>query len=206
MIHLICALKCEAKPLIQHYGLKHLDNAEDYLIYLNKEANISLTITGPGKINAATGVSYVHSLFDCRRSDAWLNIGIAGHQSISAGQAVLAHSIKDISNNKVWYPQIVFEPPCETAELMTIDKPSSDYEDKVFDMEAAGFYAAASRFSTCELIHALKIISDNADQQIEDISASTVEGLITEQLDTTDQLLKELLALSSELEAILAKS
>ncbi|MEE9552637.1 MAG: hypothetical protein V3V89_06275, partial [Gammaproteobacteria bacterium] len=93
MIHLICALKCEAKPLIQHYHLRHFDNAEGFVIYSNNETNISLTITGPGKVNAATGVSYVHSLWNNRRCDGWLNIGIAGHQSMSAGQAVLAHSI-----------------------------------------------------------------------------------------------------------------
>ena len=59
MIHLICALKCEAKPLIQHYRLRHLDNAESFVIYSNNETNISLTITGPGKTTASSGVAYV---------------------------------------------------------------------------------------------------------------------------------------------------
>ena len=121
---------------------------------------------------------------------------------MSTGQAILAHSIKDISNDEVWYPQIVFEAPCETAEFVTLKGPSTDYAEKVFDMEAAGFYAAASRFSTCELIHSLKVISDNEDHPTENISESFVRELITDQIGTINQLVNELHVLSSELEAI----
>jgi len=49
MIHLICALKCEARPLIRYYHLKQLEGAETFPVYVDKTFSLSLIITGPGK-------------------------------------------------------------------------------------------------------------------------------------------------------------
>jgi nucleoside phosphorylase len=197
MIHLICALKCEAKPLIQHYNLRHNGNTELFNSYLSLENELTLTITGPGMANAAAGTCYAHEHFNTSSTDAWLNIGVAGHQSIDIGQAVLARRVQETGTDQVWSPQIKFEPPCLTAELLTLERPCNNYADTVYDMEAAGFYAAASRYATNELIHSLKIISDNAAHPPQELSASYVEGLICVQIETIDLLLNELRTLSS---------
>jgi len=131
-----------------------------------------------------------------------LNIGVAGHKKIMVGQAILAHRIQDAGNGHLFYPQFVFEPPCPTAELLTLDKPSIDYDEKMFDMEAAGFYATASRFSTIELIHVLKIISDNEEYPASKPDESFVEKLIGNQIKTIDHLLDKLQLLTLELEVI----
>jgi nucleoside phosphorylase len=202
MIHLICALKCEARPLIQHYDLKHNGNTELFNSYLSIGNELTLTITGPGMANAAAGTCYAHDHFNTRSTDAWLNIGVAGHQSIDVGQAVLARLIQKTGTDQVWSPQIEFKPPCQTAELLTLEKPCNNYADRMYDMEAAGFYTAASRYATKGLIHSLKIISDNAAHPAQELSASCVEGLICDRIETVDRLLNELRTLSSGLKAI----
>lgn len=202
MIHLICALKCEAMPIIRHYRLKRLDKGGIFPVYLDTTSSLSLVITGLGKINAVAGASYVHGLFNTQQSDGWLNIGIAGHKTLAIGQAVLAHRIQDHASDQVFYPQFVFEPPCPTAGLLTLDKPSANYAENMFDMEATGFYATASRFATSELIHVLKIISDNEEHPAFKLNESFVEGLIGNHVETIGFLLDELRPLSLELEAI----
>lgn len=202
MIHLVCALKCEARPLIQQYGLKQHGNAGKMTTYVNNERDLSLTITGTGKDNAAAGTGYAHDRFKARSHDAWLNIGIAGHASIDVGQAVLAHRIQDSGSDRVWYPQIVFEPPCRTAELLTLDTLRNNYADKMHDMEAAGFYMAANRYAETKLIHSLKIISDNAAHPVHDHSAMFVGGLIRDRIVIVDCLLNELRSISSGPETV----
>jgi nucleoside phosphorylase len=202
MIHIICALKCEARPLIQHYNLRHNGNTELFNSYLSIENDLTLTITGSGMANAAAGTCFVHDHFNTSNTDVWLNIGVAGHQSIDIGQAVLARRIQKTGTGQVWSPQIDFELPCQTADLLTLEKPCKGYTDTMYDMEAAGFFRAASLYATNELIHSLKIISDNTTQSAQGLSASYVEGLICNRIEIVDLLLNELRTLSSKLKAI----
>lgn len=192
MIHLVCALKCEAKPLLRHYQLVHQGNFGTFISYSSRESDLTLTITGPGPGNAAAGTEHAHARFASLRNEAWLNIGIAGHRSIAVGEAVLARQIRDQSSNQVWTPEFNFVPPCRTAELLTLTEPGTGYDNRMVDMEAAGFYASASRYSTPPLIHALKIISDNAMQPANGLSATFVEKLIANRMQTINQLLDKL--------------
>ena len=50
MIHIIVATDFEAKPLIQSFDLKKIFPSKSFDIFSN--GNISLTVTGIGKINA----------------------------------------------------------------------------------------------------------------------------------------------------------
>lgn len=202
MVHLICALNCEAEPLRAYYRLKQGTESGLFKTYSNPDARITLTVSGTGKINAAAATSYTHEYYHALKSDAWLNIGIAGHQSLDIGQAVLAHKIIDISSNTTWYPQIIFSTPCPSSTLKTLDKPSSEYEEHLFDMEAAGFFAIASRVTTCEIVHVLKIISDNKSYPASKLDKAVVLGLIANQIDTIDSIIDSLQQLSRELAAV----
>jgi hypothetical protein len=163
---------------------------------------MSLTVSGPGKTNAAAAISYTHTLFNGLACDAWLNIGIAGQHTLAIGTAVLAHRIEDAGSGQCWYPQLVFEPPCPTLNLRTLDRPSTDYDEDVIDMEAAGFYSMASRCGTAELIHVLKIISDNAAQPAGKPDARFFTGLIENRLPCINNFIASLQSLSGELAAI----
>lgn len=202
MIHLICALICEAEPLVAYYRLKQHTESTLFKTYSNPDAGITLTVSRPGKINAAAATSYTHEYFHAWKSDAWLNIGIAGHQSLDIGQAVLAHQVIDMQSDETWYPQFVFSMPCPSRALKTLEKPSSNYEDCLFDMEAAGFFAIASRVATCELIHVLKVISDNRSQPAGNPDKTMVSELITNRIDTIYSTIESLQQLSRELAAV----
>lgn len=202
MVHLICALNCEALPLIAFYRMKHITNSAIFRSYSNPDTGITLTISGPGKINAAAAASYSHAYFNALDSDTWLNIGTAGHRSLDIGQAVLAHQIIDVSSDRTWYPQIVFTPACPTHTLKTLDNPSCEYEECLFDMEAAGFFAIASRFATCELVHVLKVISDNKSQPAGKPDKTRISGLIANQIETIINCIDSLQQLSHDLEKV----
>jgi len=201
MIHFICALKCEARSLIVHYRLKHCTDSESFPLYISPDKQISLTISGVGKINAAAATAFTHAFLHTEKQDIWLNVGIAGHKELEIGEITLAHKIIDQANQCVWYPQIIFSPPCPSAEILSCDKPATDYTEALFEMEAAGFYATACRFASSELIHVIKIISDNQQQQpAEKISESFVAGLVKNKLTVVDQIAKSLSSLAKHLD------
>jgi len=200
MIHFICALKCEARSLIAHYRLKHSTDSESFPLYISPDKQMTLTISGIGKINAAAATAFTHAFLYTEKQDIWLNLGIAGHKSLAIGEITLGHKIIDQANNYAWYPQIIFSPLCPSVEIISCDKPVTDYTDALFEMEAAGFYATACRFASGELIHVIKIISDNQQQPAEKMSESFVAGLVKEQLTVIDQIAESLSSLANELD------
>jgi len=202
MIHIFCALPCEANPIIQHYKLIELKDFDLHRLFICKNNKYSLTITGIGKLNTASAVSYHHACLKTKPSDIWLNIGIAGHTSITIGEARLVNKISEQQDNKTWYPQIVFKAPCKSIDLITLEKTSIEYQDSLFDMEASAFYQMAIRLGTTELIHCFKIISDNKEHPASELNANKVKQLITAQIQTIEKLLDCLEPLSEEIRAI----
>ena len=81
MIHIIVATDFEAKPLIQNFDLKKIFPSKSFDIFSN--GNISLTVTGIGKINAALGVAYTFFMFKKQYNNIWINIGFAGSKSFN---------------------------------------------------------------------------------------------------------------------------
>ena len=203
MIHIICALICEAAPLLARYRMKKDPGSGLFKIYSNQDAGITLTVSGTGKINAAAATSYTHGYYHTGKSDAWLNIGIAGHQLLDIGTVILAHSIHDMENNTTWYPQIVFATSCPGMALKTLVQPSTEYGKYVFDMEAAGFFAIASRIATCELVHVIKVISDNqSEPAVRKPDKSVICSLIENRMDAIDNTINSIRQLSRELIAV----
>ena len=200
MIHFICALKCEARSLIAHYRLKHFADSEFFPLYISPDKQISLTISGVGKVNAAAATAFTHAFLHTEKHDIWLNVGIAGHRDMKIGEITLGHKVIDQASQCVWYPQIIVNPPCPSVEILSCDKPATDYTESVFEMEAAGFYAIACRFASSELIHVIKIISDNQQQPTDKISGSFVTDLLKDKLEIIDQLIASLRQLAKDLD------
>ena len=205
MIHLFCALPCEAEPLIQHFKLSAIKEFDLFRIYQSKDKEISLTTTGIGKLNTAAAVCFQHACLKTSASDIWLNIGVAGHANLALGEARLVNKITDEHDNATWYPQIIFNSPCKSTHLITLDKPSTDYQDALYDMEASAFYQMAIRLGTAELIHCLKIISDNTEQNTTTVNADKVKKMISAQVQTIEKLIDCLKPLSAEIHSITCK-
>ena len=71
-------------------------------------------------------------------------------------------------------------------------------------MESSGFYGMASRLGTSELIHCIKIVSDNSHSHTGNIKAKVVKGYVESRLETIDTILSSLNVLSLELEQAMA--
>jgi adenosylhomocysteine nucleosidase len=182
-VFLYTALPCEARPLIDYYRLKKETTLHAFSVHRN--GAITLTITGIGKTAMAAGVAYTHAKFHEPRNPVILNIGIAGHRNENLGALFLADKITDADIGRHFYPPLAFTLPCSTLALQTHAKPQSCYpETALCDMEGSAFYETATRFSTGELCHCLKVVSDNSHTPSSAIDAARATGLIADNLDT----------------------
>jgi adenosylhomocysteine nucleosidase len=166
MICLVVAYRAEAEALISHFRLRR-QQQQAFALY--SAGDVVLVISGSGKIHAAAAAAYLFSRSGCRRDAVWLNIGIAGHAERPPGSAHLARKVIDVATGGVVQMAIPQGSPWSSEALYTHDRPhrAGPGEHGMFDMEASGFLAAARRFSQPQLIHCLKIISDNRATAIE---------------------------------------
>lgn len=191
LAHFVVALPAEAKPLVAHYRLRRRIDEEAFAVFENDR--ISLTVSGLGKAATAAAVGYTHVLYGKHKHAVWLNVGVAGHRQAPLGSVWLGHKITDAETRRSWYPGICFRPHCPSAEIRTVARPETAYTaDCLYDMESSAFFESASRFSSGELIHCLKVVSDNRDHAIPSIDpsrmASWVEGAIDVILHTKQAL------------------
>jgi adenosylhomocysteine nucleosidase len=164
MLVWVIALHCEAKPVIDHYRLKKSTSHRSFDVY-SKE-NMHCIICGIGKTSAAAATAWAAGLNHNNGSIAWINIGTAGSARHDIGTALTVYKITDNESNRHFYPVPLFESCLETTHCQTLSQPSTDYHpQQIFDMEASAFFDTATRFSSAELVHCLKIISDNPAHQ-----------------------------------------
>lgn len=176
----ICALASEAQALIEHWRLPGL-RERPFRVFGDEQARI--VISGIGSHACAAAVGYAAGLREARANDIWLNLGIAGHGTHGLGTALLAARISHHGRDGVWYPSLLFTPPCAVAELETHDSAVTDYPSRACcDMEAAGFMAATSRIANGDLVQVIKVVSDNAESGIAGIERQRVHGLMRDAL------------------------
>lgn len=194
MLIWIAALHCEAKPVIDFYRLKKLPASRGFDLYQNDD--ICCVISGIGKISAAASTAWVAALQPPQTSIAWINIGIAGAANHEIGSAFWINKITCQSTQQHYYPVPTFTSGFNTSTCTTLNEPSSEYQsESLFDMEASGFFSTATRFSSAELIHCLKIVSDNQHQQTGRDKAAISE-LINQHIESIDSFARRLQALN----------
>lgn len=189
MIRLVVALQAEARPLIDRLALVADSDATGFHVYRGKDC--ALVVSGVGQIAAASATAYLQAFLGEGDGHPWLNVGVAGHGRLPLGTPVLAHKVSVETGSKRWYPGMVVDWGGETAEVRTLASPSMNYQvGLLYDMEAAGFYPTACRFSSTELVHCLKIVSDNRGVPVSEVTREQVVTLI----DTAIPVLKTLLS------------
>lgn len=198
MTHVVTALLAEARPIVNHFGLRP---AAERPFQTFAGDGIDLIVSGIGASASATAVGYAAAR-NGRDARAWLNVGIAGHRDAEPGTAGLANKVVDAASGRSWYPPGLFELPCRGVEVRTVADVERRFEDDAFyDMEAAGFYPAALRFATGELVQVLKVVSDNRERTPERLTAASVAALVESRLPEVEALLAEL----GELAGLLAQ-
>jgi nucleoside phosphorylase len=190
-IRIVVALPAEARPIITRFRLSRIQSDQGFPIYRYKD--ISLIISGTGKVNAAAAVQQLHAFSLSMIKAVWVNVGIVGHPVRALGEVFLARHVIDASTGDNWTIPMGFMRPCDVDELLTVDSPDLGYKKSMaVDMEAAGFYPAAAELSESGLVQCLKIVSDNPIHPADRVNGKLVRRLIEDKLDTLENLLRQL--------------
>lgn len=193
-IHFVIALPAEARPLLDHFRLKQVAS-HPFPIYHRDD--YWLVVSGIGKTLAAAATAYLAAQSGAGTASIWLNIGVAGHDAFSLGTACIALEVEEASTASKWYPQIVPHHPWEGQSLRTQDQPETQYpQSRLYDMEAAGFFRIATRFSTLEFIQSIKIVSDNQQQGLALVTPKRAQDWIERQVTAIDSFAQALANLS----------
>ena len=197
---LVVALQAEAQPLITHFGLRCESPMGMFRIY--RSESMALVISGVGKSLSAAATGYLCGSSDGWRNAPWINVGVAGHQNVDVGELIVANKIVDQSTAHSWYPpQLVSN--VVNSTLITVDEPEETYPERAaYDMEAAGFFPAATRCSSGELVQSIKVISDNPHQSIASLNARSIKQLITKNVSKIEQFINRLSELSTEIKVL----
>jgi len=181
MIVIMCALHCEAKPLVDFFKLK-LDREAKYPIFSRDE--IVVAVAGAGKLLMASAVNYIYARYNEPQSIAWINLGVAGGGVGDVASLYNINKVTDAHSGVNWYPV-----RCPTLSyqssisLLTLDSPETDYKENcLFDMEASAFLLAALRFSSIELIQLLKIVSDNKANHVDKVDKAMVTEIVQQNM------------------------
>ena len=187
-INIVVAMKREAIPLINYWDLK--ENPKKF--YSNKKKNINLIISGIGKKRAEKATIYLAE--QTNNNSFFLNIGIAGHKNYRLGEIILTSKITDNNNKYSWYPSLLWKTKIKKAPLITVVFPKIRYTTNcLYDMEAAGFFKGARNFVGPEKVQCIKVVSDNKDSSILNISSKKIENWIYSKTPVINKLVNEFL-------------
>ncbi len=181
MIHFIIATSPESNLLIKKLKLKKVNSTPGFDLFFHD--NFSLTITGLGKVNSALGVAHTFYKFRSCFNNIWINIGLAGHKKEKIGTLALVDKIFDYETQKSMYPFFIKNYEIKKLSCTCYPKPNFNYDASMSDMESSGFFFSANKFSTKELIHSLKIISDNEYEKIDFKNTKKIDRIFERNFD-----------------------
>ena len=160
-------MRCEAVPFIRTLGLKRDGSYGGFEVYRGDD--ITLCVTGMGKVDAACAVSAVlSSLIDIDRTLV-VNIGVCA--GMSAGTLYRISRIHDEDSGKDQYPDMLrkteyLEMCLHTSDAYKLDDNfNDDMSEFVYDMEGASVFRAASSFVSPDRILMFKIVSDSGSPE-----------------------------------------
>lgn len=197
-MNLVCALACEAKPMIDLLRLQKINHAPYARFCGDLDGRpVNLLISGVGAENMLSAINWLQEIEVCD-NNAWLNIGIAGHQNLDLGQLVLVHCVSDPESTRRHYPPLVVSYDGVSRPLISYNKPCTDYpQSALVDMEGSAFFTAALRSSSPELVQSLKVVSDNQLRDPEQLTAQGISDLIFAHAPAISKFASHLFDLSS---------
>ncbi len=197
MLIWVMALHCEAKPIIDYYRLKKSTHHRSFDLYQNDD--MQCVISGIGKTSVAAATAWAATINHQQVSICWINLGTAGAAEHIIGDIFWLDKITDKPSNRSCYPVSALSGGLQSISCISLDQPSVNYHpEAIFDMEASAFFATATRFSSTELVHSLKIISDNQQHQT-GYDKAAVSELIKNQLRVINDFVDRLQILNQQL-------
>ena len=160
MLIWMCALHCEAKPLIDHYQLQKSNRHRGFDLY--QRPDISCIVSGVGALRMAAATAWTAAIVGKDETRCWINLGIAGHRELEVGSLVLANHISMAEQSRnysltVDKPTILRSYPLESY----LQQQSGYPQHAMVDMEGYAFIHTASGFTDIQWCQSLKVISDN---------------------------------------------
>ena len=200
-LNFVVALSCEAKPLIDYYRLEKQSSSA---LPLYSKSNgvqhpykINLVVSGIGMQSMATACGWLGGVSGGKPA-VWLNVGTAGHATLELGVIARVVCATQSDSEAKHFPPLVAKWSGVNAPLISSATPVSQYpEQSLVDMETSAFFIAAKRFASTELVQALKVVSDNPDNQVELLNAAKLSTLIADQMGSIHQFSMALLKLAA---------
>ena len=197
MLIWVCALRCEAGPVIDACRLKKSARSRPFDLYLGE--NQACVVSGIGKLASAAATAWTAARLAPEAPLAWINLGTAGAAEQPLGKAFLLSQVVDAETGRRYYPVPLQRATLPASTCVSLARPSSDYRDDcLFDMEACGFLASALRFSSAELVRCIKVVSDNRERETGKNRAAT-SRLIAQNLDAIREQAGQLRVLRDEI-------
>jgi len=204
MIYIVTALPCEASPFIERYGLKR-DDCRHFSLYRGQD--MSLIVSGVGKMASAIATTYMlaRNLKPGQAGGeedlAIINIGVCGalHRRYLIGAPLLIHKVVDHETGKQYFPDILIEHPFEEGSVEThnhvirrqdVLSGRVELQADLVDMEASGFFQAASRFLAPHQIYVIKVVGDYLD--VADFDRQRIARCISRTLDAVDGFITQI--------------
>ena len=188
---IISALKAEAEPLANYYGLKQ-NLSYDYPLYGTDEMKI--ICTGVGRKNINDVLTNFYKGIPRNTQTQFINIGIAGGKKneCKIGECFIIDDIYDDRSEKVFNLNNKLKSHCSTQNITTVSNPISDgglsYSTLV-DMEAHEICRAVYKLGLKDNLLIIKIISDFMDISNKDLSFKKVYDLVDNNLNNINRLL-----------------
>jgi len=192
------ALREEALPIIDLFGLERDPESGSQPVYRNE--NIALIVSGLGKIKAAAATARLFSRECVARGAGAINIGIAGSvhpASHPKSQIFLIHKIVDNGSAREFFPDMIIKSGLKETTLTTFDAPVTLESMGIptlglVDMEASGFFETASLFLGPHRIVCLKIVSDHLEGKR--LKRSEIRSLVASHAHTIGDFAQRMIA------------
>lgn len=202
MIFICTATYFESENFIKKLSLKKDINITKFQVFKNDD--ITLIITGVGKIKAVSALVHIFSIYKTQSPSLLINFGICGtsNKKLHIGTTYLCNKLIDNSSKKTYYTDIIYNTPFEETSVETFDtviNSSMNYDitGDLIDMEAVGVYEGGSLFLNTHEIFIIKLISDYLDAN------SINKPLIKEKINcASDEIINWLNFLSTNLRKV----
>ncbi len=196
MLIWLAAFHCEAKPVIDRYRLKKSHQEHPFDVYHGDDS--ACIVSGPGKLAAAAACAWQGARAADYGALAWINLGIAGAAEAEIGTVFQLDQIIDGDSGQRYYPVAPARAELPPATCISLARIAGDYHPQhLHDMEASGYFFAATRFSSAELVQSIKLVSDNRARSVARDRAQ-VSGLIAARMPAIEAEAERLNALATE--------
>lgn len=169
MLAIVTALQCEAQPLIERLRLKQAQKHKKWRAYRSDDTIV--VVSGVGKIRAAMAVVWLIEAaeFAPAATLRTINFGSCGSANANLhprGSLALMNRILDHGTGRVYYPDMLPQHGLTESGVETFDHPvtmDAHPSQPLVDMEASGYFEAASLYLAPDQIYCLKIVSDHLE-------------------------------------------